>query len=50
MDLMEIRSSKLAQPVTCVGFTWKVPGHTLSKFVAVFLHHCTMLLKKALYS
>ena len=26
MDLMEIKSSKLAQPVTYVFFTWKVLG------------------------
>ena len=44
MDLKEIRSSKLAQPVTCVVFTWKVPGFNLGwdtpypKVVVVFLH------------
>jgi len=43
MDLTEIRSSKLAQPVTCVVLTCKVPGFTLGwdtlypKIVAVFL-------------
>jgi hypothetical protein len=29
MDLKKIRSSKSAQPVTCVVFTWKVPGFNL---------------------
>ena len=29
MDFKEIRSNKLAQPVTCVIFTWKVPGFNL---------------------
>ena len=44
MDLKEIRSSKLAQPITCVVFTWKLLGCNLGwdmfylHVVVFFLH------------
>jgi hypothetical protein len=54
MDLKEIRSSKLAQPVTCVVFTCKLPGFNLGsdpiypQGVVVFLHLSRHMLRQYL--